>query len=202
MIVSLPDPGRPRDDDEHRARRAVDDEVGPTRILGDVDGFARGPRTPPASVRRSSGVGRPLAGGPPATSSSSPRQRRLGPDQRAGRRRGQLEAPGVEEEAVRTVPTSGPRRDVPVPYTGSPGDRVADRVEVDPDLVRPAGHEVELEERPAGEPLADPIAGRRRPAVGDDGHPGPVLRVAPDRRLDPADGGRRPPRGRARGTSS
>ena len=41
-----------------------------------------------------------------------------------------------------------------------------------------------------GEPLANPIAGDRRAAVGHDRHLRPVLRVAPDRGLDPADGGR------------
>ena len=49
------------------------------------------------------------------------------------------------------------------------GDRMPDRGEMDPDLVGPTGDEVELEERPAVEPLADAVARRRRPAVGDDG---------------------------------
>ena len=52
-------------------------------------------------------------------------------------------------------------------------DRVPDRLEVDADLVRAAGDEVELEQGPAGEPLADPVARRRRPAVGDDRHARP-----------------------------
>ena len=58
---------------------------------------------------------------------------------------------------------------------------------MDPDLVGPAGHQVEVEQRPVGEPLADAVAGHRRPAVRDDRHLGAVFRVAPDRRLDPAD---------------
>ena len=45
-------------------------------------------------------------------------------------------------------------------------DGMADRLEVDADLVRPAGDEVQLEQRPAGEPLAHAVAGRGRPPVG------------------------------------
>ena len=74
----------------------------------------------------------------------------------------------------------------PAPGRARAVDRVArdgmpDGIEVDPDLVRPPGDEVELEQRPAGEPLADAVAGHGRPAVGDDSHPGPMPRVAPDR---------------------
>ena len=44
--------------------------------------------------------------------------------------------------------------------------RMADRRQVDPDLVRSAGDQVQLEQRPAGQPLADPIAGHGLAAVG------------------------------------
>jgi hypothetical protein len=47
-----------------------------------------------------------------------------------------------------------PRR--PGPVDGIACHRMCDGLEVDPDLVRPAGDEVELEERPVREPLADP----------------------------------------------
>ena len=114
----------------------------------------------------------------------------------AGRR--QLQAPRVQEQPLQTV-RSAARRARPV--DGVAGDRVPDRVEMHADLVRPAGHEIELQERPAGQSLADPVAGDGRPAVGNDRHPRAVLRVPPDRRLDPADGRRqrcpRPARGRS-----
>ena len=69
-------------------------------------------------------------------------------------------------------------------------DRVADRVEMDPDLVGPAGDQVELEQRPAREPLADAVAGRGRAVRRGRPPSGPMLRVAADRRLDPPDRGR------------
>ena len=88
----------------------------------------------------------------------------------------------MQEEPVEAVrPALGRARAVdPVARDGMP-----DGIEVDPDLVRPPGDEVELEQGPAGEPLADAVAGHGRPAVGDDTHPGPVPRVAPDGRFDP-----------------
>ena len=67
------------------------------------------------------------------------------------------------------------------------GDRVPDRIEMHPDLVGPPGDEVELQQGPPGESFADPVPGGRSPPVRDHGHPGPVLRVAPDRRLDAPD---------------
>src|SRR5436190_17837554 len=108
----------------------------------------------------------------------------------AVRRRGELEAPGVEEQAferdaVRTGARTTSRR--PGPVDSVAGNRMADRVEVNADLMRPAGHEVQLEQRPAGEALAHAISRRRRPAIRDDSHPGSVLRIASDRRFDPAD---------------
>ena len=69
------------------------------------------------------------------------------------------------------------------------GDGMPDRIEVDPDLVGPPGHEVELQQRPLGEPLANPVAGHGGAPVRDDRHPRPVLRVTPDRGLDPTDCG-------------
>ena len=134
-------------------------------------------------VRRASVTGRPRAARR-APISSSGGSGAVGADEVAVRRRRQLEPPGVEEEPVEAV-RPAPRGPGAVDRVAR--DRVADRLEMDPDLVGPAGHEVQLEQRPAGEPLADAVARHRRPAVGDDRHPGPVLRVAPDRRLDPAD---------------
>ena len=127
------------------------------------------------------------------------RQRRLGADQLAVD--GDVSSSRQACRNRRSRP-SGPRRDVAGPVDRVAGDRMADRVEVDADLVRPAGDEVELEQRPAREPLADAVAGHRRPAVGHDRHPRAVLRVAPDRRLDPADRRRDAALRRARGTSS
>src|SRR5919197_5423121 len=69
---------------------------------------------------------------------------------------------------------------------GVRGDGMADRVEVNADLVRPTRDEIELEERPTGKPLADPVAGDRRPAVRHDRHARPVARVSTNRRLDAA----------------
>src|SRR5580765_3461647 len=112
----------------------------------------------------------------------------------AVRRRGQLEPPGVEEQPVEAG-ANVPAADVGAPPRGTgPVDRisryrVADGLEVDPDLVRSPRDQVELEERPAREPLLDPVSGRRRAPVGDDGHPGAVLRISADRRLDPPDRG-------------
>ena len=87
----------------------------------------------------------------------------------------------------------------PAPRRAGPVDRVAghrmpDRVEMHADLVGPPGDEVELQQGPAGEPFADPVAGGRGAPVRHDRHPGPVLRVAPDRRLDPPDRRRHVPR--------
>src|SRR4029079_11072155 len=105
----------------------------------------------------------------------APGEWRLRPDERAARWRRELEAPGVEEQpperlggrAAHVRPT--PRR--PRAVERGARVRVTDWCEVDPALVRPAGDESQLEERPAGDPLADPVAGRCRPAVGDDAHP-------------------------------
>ena len=79
----------------------------------------------------------------------------------------ELEAPGVEEQPIQAVGaasrrcrchTSGRRRPDARSPRGGPGSGGS------------GPYEVELEERPAGEPLADAVAGRRRPAVGDDRH--------------------------------
>src|SRR5450432_3241940 len=108
--------------------------------------------------------------------------RQLGrhPDQLAPTRRGELEPPGVEEEPLETV-WSAPRGARAV--DGIARDGVADRLEMDPDLVGPTGDQVHLEQGPAGKSLADPIARRRRATVVDHRHPRPKLRVPPDRRL-------------------
>src|SRR3954468_17188044 len=83
------------------------------------------------------------------------RQRCGRADQVAIRRRRQLEPPGMQEPPPETVrPT--PRGAGPVHRIA--GDRMPDRVEMDPDLVRSPGHEVELEERPSVEPLADAVS--------------------------------------------
>ena len=96
----------------------------------------------------------------------------------------------MEEQARQAVraPARGARA-----VDGVAGDRMPERGEVDADLVRPARDEVELEQRPAGEPLADAVPGDRAPPVRDDGHPLAVLRVAADRRLDPPDARRHRP---------
>src|SRR5580765_3310343 len=110
----------------------------------------------------------------------------------AVRRRGQLEPPGVEEQPVEAG-ANVPAADVGATPRGTGAvdrisrDRMADGLEVDPDLVRPARDQVELEERPAREPLLDAVAGRRWAPVGDDAHPGAVLRISTDRGLDPPD---------------
>ena len=159
----LPDAARPGDDDEHRA-------VGHVQVLDRVRAVAH--RT---TSRR-----------PSRTDFELGRQRRRRADEVAVRRRGQLEPPGMEEQPAepgRTAPRGAGAID------RIARDRVADGVEMDPDLVRPPGHQVELEQGPLGEPLANAIAGDRRAAVGHDRHLRPVLRVAPDRRLDAADGG-------------
>ena len=93
----------------------------------------------------------------------------------------------MEEQPVESVGAAAGR---PGPVHRVARDRVTDRVEVHADLVRSPGDQVELEQGPAVEPFADPVAGDRRSPVGDDGHPGAVLWVAPDRCLDPSHGRR------------
>src|SRR5512146_2654735 len=95
------------------------------------------------------------------------RERRLRPDEAPARRRGQLEPPGVQEEALQPVRPTTAR---PAAVDGVARDRVPDRGEVDADLVGPAGDEVQLEQRPAVEALPDPVAGGRRAARRRDGH--------------------------------
>src|SRR5450756_2543787 len=85
-------------------------------------------------------------------------------------------------QAVRAAPR-GPRA-----VDGVARDGMAQGRQVDPDLVGPAGDEVHLQEGPSAEALANPVPGDGRPSVGDHGHPGPLPRIAPDRRLDPAGG--------------
>jgi len=114
------------------------------------------------------------------------RQWRFDADEMAVRGRRQLEAPGMEEEAPESF---GPAPRPACAIHRIAGDRVADGLQVDADLVRPSRHEVELQERPAGEALPDPIAGNRGPAVGHNRHASAVPWVPTDRRLDPSDRG-------------
>src|SRR5450756_797059 len=73
--------------------------------------------------------------------------------------------------------------------------RVPDGRQVHPDLVRPTGDQVQLQEGPAGKPLADTVAGRGLAPARHHGHPSPVVWVAPDRSLDASDIGRNRPQG-------
>src|ERR1019366_9775886 len=91
----------------------------------------------------------------------------------------------MQEEPLQAVGPA-PRRSGAV--DGIARDGVPEGGQVDPDLVGPAGDEVDLEERPAPKALANPVARDGRPPVRDDGHPGPLARIASDRRLDPAGG--------------
>jgi hypothetical protein len=55
---------------------------------------------------------------------------------------------------------------------------------VDAELVRSAGDQVQLEQRPVAEVLLHAVDGRRRPAVRHDRHANAVTRIAADGRLD------------------
>ena len=90
----------------------------------------------------------------------------------------------MEEQPVESIGAAGGTSRAVHPVARH---RMTDRVEVHADLVRSPGDQVELQQGPAVEPFADPIARDRRPPVGDDGHPRAVLRVAPDRCLDASD---------------
>src|SRR5512135_2818466 len=139
---------------------------GPDTMTSSAPG-APGAGAPRATVPATAGSGTTVTQ-PPESGLEVHRQRRLGADEPAGRGRRQLQAPGVEEQ---------PREPVrPAPARAATVDRVArdrmpDRRQVNADLVRPARDEVELQERPAIEPLADPIAGRRGTSRGRHGHP-------------------------------
>src|SRR5919201_536033 len=63
-------------------------------------------------------------------------------------------------------------------------DRVANRGEVDAELVGASGQQQRLDERPVAEALADREASLRRAAAGTDGHALAMAWVAPDRRID------------------
>ena len=154
MIVSLPDAGRPRDDDQHRPGRAVDDvSSGRPGSVRDVRHRSSRPRHPAVVRRRRRS--RPVAVARAARRGPAPARRGAAPRPGSAMpldRRRQLEPPGVEEQALerrRPARTSRapPRRPRPVDRVAR--DRMADRLEMDPDLVRPAGHEVQLEQRPA-----------------------------------------------------
>ena len=168
MIVSLPTPDGPEMMTSMRAGRAVELRS-PSRGLARRRPSLNGPPRPQARRARASSSG----------GSGAVARMRCPSD-------GDASSSRQAWRNSRSSP-SGPAPRRPGPVDRVAGDRVADRVEVDADLVRPAGDEVELEQRPAGEPLADAVAGHRRPPVGTTRHPRPVLRVAPDRRLDPPD---------------
>ena len=94
----------------------------------------------------------------------------------------------MQEEPVEAGRTA-PRRAAGV--HGVAGHGMVDGRQVDADLVGPPGDEVQLQERPQREALADAVSGGRRAPVRHDGHPRAVVRVAADGRLDPPHGRRR-----------
>ena len=129
-------------------------------------------RAPGAPSRTCGSVTRPLPAGdgppmprPPAAPRAPTRARPgSGASARtsfARARRDELQLPRVEEQPLEAVraPARGARA-----VDRVAGDRMPERGEVDADLVGPAGDEVELQERPAGEPLADAVAGDRSAA--------------------------------------
>ena len=168
MIVSLPTPDGTADDDQQRPRRTE-------------QAFGRVTRASPVVPRPHVSAAR----SPSSTDSSSGGSGASTRISLADDGDDELQPPGVEEQALESV---GPAPRGPRPVDRVARHRVAEGGEVDADLVGAARDQVELEERPAREPLADPVAGRRRPAVRRP-RPSAVrsLRVAPDGRLDPAD---------------
>ena len=155
-------------------------------------------RAPGAPSRTSGSVTRPLPAGvdppmprPPAAPRAPPRARRgaaprRGRASRSSARRAPASTRGGTAARGRPGPcATSPSRRPGRPRPGGPARSRWTRIW----WVRP-GDEVQLQQRPAGEPLADAVAGDRAAAVRDDGHPLAVLRVAADRRLDPPDGGR------------
>ena len=94
-----------------------------------------------------------------------------------------------EESGVALGPTPGG----PVPVDRVARERVSDGRQVDADLVRSTGHQVQLEKGPGSKSFADSIAGHRFTAVRHDSHAGSMVGVAADRRLDaPGRGGHCP----------
>ena len=164
MIVSLPTPDGPEMITSSAPGAPVDRHPASGRgrriaaAVSDAGLGRRRHRPPPAAV----GGRRPASGADSRTSSSSAGSGAVGPDQ--------LRRPTATASSSRQAwrnsrsRPSGPRARRAGAVDRVAGDGVADRIEVDPDLVRPAGHEVELEERPAGEALADAVAGDRRRA--------------------------------------
>ena len=69
-------------------------------------------------------------------------------DAQLGKRMVEREAPGMEELALQAEVAGGA-------VHGIPGDRKVDRSQMDADLVRPAGLELDAEERMAVEELGD-----------------------------------------------
>jgi hypothetical protein len=67
------------------------------------------------------------------------------------------------------------------------GDRVANRGEVDSDLVRATGFELQPEQGIPGKALDDPEPGRRLSAFGNDSHLLPIVPVATNRCFDRSD---------------
>ena len=93
----------------------------------------------------------------------------------------QLDLPAVQEEPLQTFRTAL-RRSGAVERVAR--HRVTYGGQVHPDLVSSAGDQVQLEQRPAGEALADPISGHCRPPGRDNGHPRPMTGISSNRRLD------------------
>ena len=164
----LAHPGRPADDHEQRPGRAEQD----LQVAHAEPPVGRRPADDSPARR------------PSSTDLERGRQRRLHADQLRRRRRHELQPPCVEEQALEAVRPLA-RRPRPVDRIARHG--VPEGGEVDADLVGATGDEVQLQQRPRGEPLPDAVAGDGAPSVGDHRHPLAVLRVAPDRRLDPAD---------------
>ena len=102
---------------------------------------------------------------------------------------GEGEALGVEEEAVHAVDGAFYLRVVDgvvaaFVVRGVADDGVIDRGEVDADLVRAAGFDVDVEEREFIEPLPNFPKAEGVAAVGGDSHLGAVPPVAGDRAVD------------------
>ena len=182
VVVGIARPRRERLDDRvlaHARRPADDHQQRPgraeqhLRILHDIPPPGRRPAD--ASLARSPSSTASSEAGSGASTRTSLRRHR----------RDELQAPRVQEQALEPVRALA-RRPRAVHHVAR--DRVTERGEMHADLVRAPGDQVQLQERPRGEALPDAIARDRGSPVGHHGHPLAVLRVAPDRRLDPPDG--------------
>ena len=152
------------------------------------------------------GVGAGRAGCPGRDRPQAPRAPRRAAPASGASTRTSFAVAGDTSSSRQAWRKSRSRPSGPSPRGPGPVDRiarhgVAERREVDPDLVGAAGDEVQLQQRPAREALADAVAGHRRPPVGHDRHP---LAVPRDHARSAPRSGRRMPRprpGRARGRS-